>query len=1671
MSGGSTPAAPTPKPAKAPSIAPTAAVPEPAASRRSADRDAPVPDASHWLLGGADASPAGAGGPAVQRRPVDPGYGDVVDAARTPAATDRAGRDMALGPPVNVVGSAPAGVSLFAGPRKKIVQLTLYSVRGLMIMDLDDGTRESIALSYNGRLKPGTYTYDTESHEVSPNAGATPDANGYVFRFWTPLDAQLDVAGTVPLRVIADGAIGGKHRIQAEPEQAALLPGDRVHYYVATDPEASPMYRYRWSCENDPRTLPPGQPAIRTGSLAPSWDLEASFPGLHTIVCEMTSSVDGKTERLEFLQKVWTWRQRDDKSHDDVTSAIRSRHQRIRALLGKPTLGEADFAQMTRLYDEIDGLVAQLHALGYRETDSALLDKATSGAASDGHIHILGIRGAELDKDGALYWGERRKLDVDLDRIPPNVQMFVEWFVEGIDGEWPTSAAGLPPEVSRDNPTATVSLGEDVWLGPVGEQILTGKTAQLRITAKLRVGKEPGYDAQASTPWLPVRVTPPPSLTIIANGVQEVPVAAPAALPAMAPPAAPPTTAPPAAVPPTAAPAPPAPAAATPPAQTSPAATAATAAPPTAPAVDRIALADTLLEFRLSWIAPPPSSSPGGFVVEWQYDPPPPAAPMPPSFAPPSSPVTLKLDAPGRYVMHAHVRPAQDISLGRTTTRAPVAHAELPFTVVTPDSLSARGLAAVQAQGASSYAGAMRELDQQLGDLKQTTQYGARAQSLVDERQKALVAMRDRMRDELGASPAPLPANGPLDPATSYVFPLPAVMAVPEARGAVPLRIFVRLDHRTGGNWRARLVDTTTRDVVHFEGEASDPVAAVRAACAGWQGDNEYPQLGTVRYEATVLGATVADKFSTSSTSKTFWEWFDRILFIGQTILVTPEPTGATKVAGLALLAVGVLRGVYRLYQSLSLGRPVLDERNVLEALAIITAVLGMAGGGIMGRAASTALRGEALGARALAQFQLGRGIVMTGVALDAGTFVWVAHSAFAQMQAVASDTSLPDAERNARLQSMMLQLASQGLLLIGTNAQLFGHGAPRGTRVPLIEKLGGLHIDPIMRARMETTLRRLGATDDLSALEPRQLLDRYAEAQRARVDIADEITTEGGVRGRGVYDPASSDPAGRGPQTATTVEKAARPFAKASPAAGTRLENLKVSGPSITADLVIDVPASATHPADTLTVRVAIDVADKVGGGAHGDESGMARLSIVGDPAAGWALHIELDSHIAGDADVRSHLAHELREGADIIRRATRDPKLDIAAEMQARVFGSGPATGELSSHDRAAALELRDLVQELGKATSTYEAARANAMTRKGQEIPVNVRDAGEAAQRRLDALLDAMGFADPNHRAAKRSAMLKELGLDERSPLAQYIDGYAARARVRVEREAAFQRLEQSDRARFASDLPPDLLDHLQRRVPASVPGAPVDEPTVIERLAAILARNTPPVVPAKPGDPAAPGNIARNLVREALRQHRAGRMSDAVLVDVVRHLDYLTDRLGPELQDRDLSIAVTNALREGPDALSTLRSAEKRFVGAGTRATPAGATAPVRYHPEPDLLGAGVHGVLWTEAQARARTAAGGDPDQGKFGNYADVWFVVQVASRRLAPRGNTVGLPYQRAFWLPPNHTNVVYRQGSPTPIRPDAVYIKVYESGEIHAYPAVHAEINLTLIGGTILTP
>jgi hypothetical protein len=1312
------------------------------------------------------------------------------------------------------------------------------------------------------------------------------------------------------------------------------------------------------------------------------------------------------------------WREADRAESDDIARQIRDKHEAIAAIMRQPHISDGDFARMNQLYNEIDALVARLRAMGHQAPSADLLQGILSGAPADRSIHILAMHGAT---PAPVQWGERRQFDLDLDWVPPNTEIYAEWYVEGNDGEWAMDT-GLPPRVTPSSPTGAITLGENMWTGPVGARLLTGEIARFRVIAKLRVGRTGTYESTLTSPWMPVSNTPPQALTIQSNGL-EYPAAVPVGLAA----AGGTSSNPPAPV------------------------------VPTGPPPDPVGLAGAALEFSLSWVAPPPFQGQPGYRTEWQVDPPPPAAPEPPVYLDPFARANARPTATGRYVMHARVRRAEELSLGRTRlSRDPVLEASLAFQIVSSSDLAERGLAGLQAQGGpADYASTVRDLDAQIAAVDQTRSRGSPAMWRLDAQRVALGQMRERMTGHLGQAPLPLPATGPLDRSGSFVAPLPAVMAVPEARSAVPLRTFVRLDF-VSGSWRCWLVDATTQDVVRFEGTGSSEEAAVRAALNDWHARNELPQNGTVRWDITVLGTRVSGSYSTSAGRKTFWEWFDRIVFglqalLAVILLVTPDPTLLTKGAAIALLTVGVLRGVYRLYQSLSLGRPVLDERHVLEALGILLSIVGMSGGRLMASAGRTALAGEQLSAGAVTQFAVGRGMVMTAVAGDVGTFVWVAHSGMAQMRAIAADTSLPEAERTRQIEQLMLGLAAQGLLLIGTNATLFRGGGltPRGTRAPaFVDAMGDLRLDPVMRSRIEVTLRRYGATEDLSTLEPRALLERYMTLQQARGEVADEISARGATRGLGVYEAAAE-----GTQSAATVERAARPLARAFATEGMRLANVRTSGTLVTADLVVEVPASGSSPAQTLTVPVQVTVTPKLGaGGAHGEESGMARVALAGDHTSGFRLNIELDSRLSTESDVRHNLSHELREGADMVRRLSADPTTDLAAQQGAGVFAPGAST-DVTSHARAAAFELSDVFAEARTVIGNYDRARSTASGSRGTGIPDAVRLAGEAAYRRLDAMLDAMGFADPATRASKRAALLSALGTSEGTPLTAFVDGYGQRAEARVRRQQALNDLDPSARTGLGAGLGPDLEAHLAQRTPAEA----------VAPLAELMSRNDP-------------GNVVRGFVREVVRQHRAGRLTDATLGEVVNRLNQLLRSYGSQLLDPSVRGEITRTLQTeaGPGALGALGRLEARVVARGV---PLGA---MMMRPEAPLTGNGVHGIAWTEAAARqravveaadfARTSPGVAPtrpfDQGKFGSLADVNYAVQCAAQFLGEPGNAAGRPRVGVFQLPAGHRNVVYRPGTSTPIVPDVVFVQVNPGGEVHAYPADSTVLNLGAVGG-----
>ncbi|GHI35607.1 hypothetical protein [Streptomyces violascens] len=96
---------------------------------------------------------------------------------------------------------------------------------------------------------------------------------------------------------------------------------------------------------------------------------------------------------------------------------------------------------------------------------------------------------------------------------------------------------------------------------------------------------------------------------------------------------------------------------------------------------------------------------------------------------------------------------------------------------------------------------------------------------------------------------------------------------------------------------------------------------------------------------------------------------------------------------------------------------------------------------------------------------------------------------------------------------------------------------------------------------------------------------------------------------------------------------------------------------------------------------------------------------------------------------------------------------------------------------------------------------------------------------------------------------------------------------------------------------------------------------------------------------------------------------------------------------------------------------------------------------KYKPEAPLLKGAKHGIDWTEGPARASKEA---KPQGKFGSPADVHY----ATERAADLG-----PGKTGFFkLPEGHHCIEYMPDGTTRT-PNALFVKVYPNGKVHAYP------------------
>jgi hypothetical protein len=398
-------------------------------------------------------------------------------------------------------------------------------------------------------------------------------------------------------------------------------------------------------------------------------------------------------------------------------------------------------------------------------------------------------------------------------------------------------------------------------------------------------------------------------------------------------------------------------------------------------------------------------------------------------------------------------------------------------------------------------------------------------------------------------------------------------------------------------------------------------------------------------------------------------------------------------------------------------------------------------------------------------------------------------------------------------------------------------------------------------------------------------------ELAAARTEMAGDTAGEvvGGTRSRGAYILAE-----KVTQTPETVERAATRLARSIRGEGLRLSRVAVEGNRTIGALRVDLQAHGVPMGRMMDVAVSIEVVPDLAvaralddvTSAHDKEAGHAQVRVIGDAQTGWKLEIKIDGRLATESDVQHNLRHELREGAGTIADLIRDPTFDVEAAQQPGVFGPGNET-VLTRHARAAALEVRDLVEELQPALQGHEeASRQVALARGGRSARVR-RAAGNIAMLRLDAALDSMGFADPATRAAKTQALLDYLGVTADSPVGQYVEGYGRRYEAAVRRRAALHRVSATDLQALEKALGPDLEVYFAQQIP----DAAIDSLNEMTKLGA--------------------GPEARALVRE----HAGGELNDEKLVSSLKEAVVNARRVSQALEEARASLAsATEKVRE-------------------------------------------------------------------------------------------------------------------------------------------------------------
>jgi hypothetical protein len=442
-------------------------------------------------------------------------------------------------------------------------------------------------------------------------------------------------------------------------------------------------------------------------------------------------------------------------------------------------------------------------------------------------------------------------------------------------------------------------------------------------------------------------------------------------------------------------------------------------------------------------------------------------------------------------------------------TRGPLLRTAVTSVTVQSQQTAAEALLAQTKPGALPQLGGLEaSIVSSIAELERRVAAGGEQQAFWRDRLEAQRDRLARLREHASGSgqDQPLPTDlSTCRPGTTYSAPIPAAIVLPSAGGAQPLSIHLRLVH-DGAQWTARFLDTTGRDVYKFDGIGATPLAATHSAADAWHADHPYPRGGRVAFQFAPPGWGGPNGFETTTAWNTAKAWVDGVLTVGGIVvagllLLSPDPTGATKWLGYVILAASVARSSVAIYENVRIGIPATDSRNVLEGLSILTSMLGVGG---------TALRQLGINTVAPTMYRAGSWMVMSTLAGDAGTLVFATVQGIEQIRVAQSDPGLDDGQRAAQTLRVVAQLLNSGAMFYISNRDLMRQGIRRsdffrttpaevsagarpaaGARASHVELETGARLDIAaeLRAAGEPSLAarmRSGAVGD------RELVDRH---------------------------------------------------------------------------------------------------------------------------------------------------------------------------------------------------------------------------------------------------------------------------------------------------------------------------------------------------------------------------------------------------------------------------------------------------------------------------------------------------------------------------------------------------------------------------------------------------